>query len=71
MPRDEPRTGGDIDHESPVRGAAYLCHACRTRWTGLAGPTDCPRCREVRIKWTNYELMRDAGFLADPDGNSL
>ena len=38
--------------------AAYMCLGCKFSWKGLAGPTECPMCGHIYIKWLNYGIGR-------------
>ena len=40
--------------------AIYRClnPTCGMRYEGPPGPTQCPICRGLYIKWENYEEMR-------------
>ena len=35
--------------------ARYECYRCKHRYVGPAGPTQCPRCGNLYIKWLNYK----------------
>jgi hypothetical protein len=38
--------------------ALYECVKCGHRWEARPGPTNCQICREMYMKWLNYEYMR-------------
>lgn len=37
------------------REAHYRCLQCQHEWHGKAGPTQCPACGHLYVKWLNYE----------------
>jgi hypothetical protein len=39
----------------PPRAAQYCCLGCGSRFEGWAGPTECPACSHVYVKWLDYE----------------
>ena len=36
----------------------FKCLKCNYKWEDKAGPTRCPVCDHLYIKWENYEKMR-------------
>jgi len=38
--------------------AKFKCLKCFFRWEEQPGPTQCPICRHLYVKWVNYEEMR-------------
>jgi len=38
--------------------AIYKCLNCGHEWTGLPGPTQCPLCLHLYVKWLNYDELR-------------
>lgn len=37
--------------------AAYKCLSCSFEYKGRPGPTQCPVCNGLQIKWLNYEQL--------------
>lgn len=37
------------------RTAAYRCLSCGKEWGGWIGPTECPHCGHLYVKWLDYE----------------
>jgi len=35
--------------------AKYKCCYCNYEYEDEPGPTECPRCRHLYVKWVNYE----------------
>ena len=35
--------------------ARYRCQKCSHEWREPAGPTQCPACGHLYVKWLNYE----------------
>lgn len=35
--------------------AKFRCLKCKHKWESDPGPTQCPRCGHLWVKWTNYE----------------
>lgn len=38
--------------------AIYKCLKCGHNYTGKPGPTICPICNHVYIKWVNYDDIK-------------
>lgn len=38
--------------------AIYECVKCGHRWEALPGPTQCSICRQLYMKWLNYNELR-------------
>lgn len=38
--------------------AKFKCLKCDCHWEYYPGPTQCPRCAHLYVKWINYEEMR-------------
>ena len=38
--------------------ARFQCLKCFYLWQSRPGPTECPACGHVYVKWLNYEEMR-------------
>jgi len=38
--------------------AEFRCLKCECQWRTMPGPTQCPRCAHLYVKWVNYEEMR-------------
>ena len=37
----------------------YRCLRCKHNWKEIhKGPTQCPKCNYLYVKWLNYEEMR-------------
>ena len=39
--------------------ARYRCLKCNYKYEGEPGPTQCPECKHLYIKWVNYEEWRE------------
>ena len=39
--------------------AHFKCLRCNCRWKSEPGPTQCPACGHLYVKWINYEEMRE------------
>jgi len=39
--------------------AKFRCLKCNHIWKSNPGPTQCPVCNHLYIKWLNYEEMRN------------
>lgn len=39
--------------------AVFKCLKCGCRWKGEPGPTQCPMCKYLYVKWINYKKMRE------------
>lgn len=39
--------------------AKHRCCGCEYEWESGPGPTQCPRCGHLYVKWLNYEEMRE------------
>lgn len=37
--------------------AQYKCLKCLHEWNGECGPTICPKCNHVYVKWLNYDEL--------------
>ncbi len=33
----------------------FRCLRCKHEWTEPPGPTACPKCEHLYVKWLNYE----------------
>ena len=42
--------------------ARHFCLQCHYRWEGIHGPTQCPKCGHLYVKWLNYEEMKKRNF---------
>lgn len=40
------------------RTAAYRCLSCGKEWGGWIGPTECPYCGHLYVKWLDYPEAR-------------
>jgi rRNA maturation endonuclease Nob1 len=40
--------------------AKHRCLRCFHYWESQPGPTQCPICGHLYVKWLNYEEMREA-----------
>ena len=38
--------------------ATFKCLRCGYQWSNIPGPTECPYCNHLYVKWLNYEEMR-------------
>jgi len=38
--------------------AKFMCLKCFYKWEDNPGPTQCPSCNHLYVKWLNYEEMR-------------
>jgi rubrerythrin len=38
--------------------AKFKCIKCDFLWESNPGPTQCPKCDHLYVKWLNYEQMR-------------
>lgn len=38
--------------------AIFRCLKCGHKWEDKPGPTQCPKCWHLYVKWENYEAMR-------------
>ncbi len=38
--------------------AKYKCCKCHHKYEGEPGPTTCPKCGHIYVKWVNYEEWR-------------
>lgn len=38
--------------------AKYRCLKCGFEWSEPAGPTQCPKCGHLYVRWLNYERLR-------------
>lgn len=38
--------------------AKYRCLKCGFLWEGNPGPTQCPKCQHLYVKWKNIDKMR-------------
>lgn len=38
--------------------AHFKCLKCGYEWDSNPGPTQCPKCGHLYVKWVNYEEMR-------------
>jgi len=41
-----------------IKYAAFKCLNCNYHWLNLPGPTQCPMCNYLYVKWINYEEMK-------------
>lgn len=39
--------------------AKFKCLKCSCKWKDIPGPTQCPMCGHLYVKWENYEEMRE------------
>ena len=55
--------------------ASYTCLGCGHKFHSEAGPTNCPKCEYVYVKWENYEavgaVLRAFGALIEIEGGVL
>lgn len=45
--------------------AEYHCPVCGYRFEGLSGPTTCPACSGLYVRWTNYDDLEALGVFGD------
>ncbi len=38
--------------------AKFQCLSCNCKWEDKPGPTECPKCSHLYVKWLNYEKMK-------------
>jgi rubrerythrin len=38
--------------------AKFRCLKCGHKWEDKTGPTQCPKCWHLYVKWENYEELR-------------
>ena len=50
-------------HGYIARDAQYRCLACAHEWIGRRGPTVCPSCGHLYVKWLNYETTAMVGKI--------
>ena len=34
-----------------------MCLSCGQEWEDKPGPTECPKCKHLYVKWLNYKEM--------------
>jgi len=37
--------------------AIFKCLKCDYKWKDMTGPTQCPKCGHLYVKWVNYEQL--------------
>ena len=37
--------------------AKFKCLKCKHEYTGPTGPTECPKCGHLYVKWLNYNKL--------------
>ncbi len=42
---------------------------CNFEWKGPTGPTQCPICGHLYVKWTNFEEMRKMWEIIENNKN--
>jgi len=42
--------------EEYIKRARYRCESCGHIWIQRAGPTQCPRCECLMVRWLNHPL---------------
>ena len=47
-----------MEHIKEDDYAKHKCLRCSYRWESIPGPTQCPICGHLYVKWINYEEMR-------------
>ena len=35
--------------------AHFKCDKCSHEWDSIPGPTQCPKCHHLYVKWVNYD----------------
>ncbi len=43
--------------------AKFKCVRCAHEYEGPPGPTHCPACAHLYVKWVNYEEMKRKGII--------
>lgn len=38
--------------------AKFICLKCKYEWVDFPGPTQCPNCGYLYVKWINYNELR-------------
>lgn len=38
--------------------AKFRCLKCGYEWEDIQGPTQCPKCNHLWVKWVNYKYMK-------------
>jgi len=44
--------------------AEFQCLKCGCQWRNVPGPTQCPNCNHLYVKWVNYEEMKKEWGIA-------
>ncbi len=39
--------------------AEFKCLKCTLNWSSKPGPTQCPKCGHLYVKWVNYEEWKE------------
>jgi Zn finger protein HypA/HybF involved in hydrogenase expression len=39
--------------------ALFQCLKCKCKWETQPGPTQCPKCGHLYVKWINYKSLRE------------
>ncbi len=45
--------------------AEYVCIRCEHYYRSEPGPTQCPECGHLYVKWLNYEQLKKDGLIND------
>ena len=45
--------------------ASYKCLKCGYKYFSKPGPTQCPECDHLYVKWLNYEKLKREGLIND------
>ncbi len=45
--------------------ADYYCLKCNHRYKDKPGPTQCPKCGHLYVKWLNYGELKKEGLIND------
>lgn len=54
----------------PLFYADNQCLACGQRWKAITGPTQCPSCGHLYVKWLDFEEkweQRGVGYMPKPE----
>jgi len=51
--------------------AEYQCLKCNHKYQNSPGPTQCPKCSHLFVKWINYEELRKQWDELNQSGSDL